>query len=250
MQEQVFHILNGDALKDQLANQLNENVYIARECLVDGDIHGNNLDEFFQNRALYLHHQYNACTVEEYFAGSVAEFEKIMNIPSGSIVNLWFEDDLFCQVNLWFILNLLKNKPLDSIYLIRPEEHNSKGFGGLHIDQLIALNPLKIQLNELNELAQLWPLYKENDIMGLADLATEFQEKFPFILNAVHAHIERIQSKNDIGRPKKALQKIMSELETTDFGKVFRAFCERESIYGFGDLQVRRLYDELRADYK
>jgi Holliday junction resolvasome RuvABC DNA-binding subunit len=37
----------------------------------------------------------------------------------------------------------------------------------------------------------------------------------------------------------------MKELETNDFGSIFRAFNERESIYGFGDLQVRRMFDKL-----
>jgi len=37
----------------------------------------------------------------------------------------------------------------------------------------------------------------------------------------------------------------MKELETQDFGPVFREFTKRESIYGYGDLQVKRLFDEL-----
>ena len=30
-----------------------------------------------------------------------------------------------------------------------------------------------------------------------------------------------------------------------DFGKVFREFWNRESIYGFGDTQLRLLYDKV-----
>jgi hypothetical protein len=29
------------------------------------------------------------------------------------------------------------------------------------------------------------------------------------------------------------------------FGTVFQEFCKRESIYGFGDLQVKRIFDEV-----
>lgn len=44
-----------------------------------------------------------------------------------------------------------------------------------------------------------------------------------------------------------ALQQIIDELGTEEFTLVFREFCKREGIYGFGDLQVKRLYDELLA---
>ena len=30
-----------------------------------------------------------------------------------------------------------------------------------------------------------------------------------------------------------------------DFGIIFKEFCKREPIYGFGDLQVKRLLSEL-----
>ena len=33
---------------------------------------------------------------------TVPEFLKMQNIPENSEINLWFEDDLFCQVTFWF----------------------------------------------------------------------------------------------------------------------------------------------------
>ena len=47
------------------------------------------------------------------------------------------------------------------------------------------------------------------------------------------------------GRPIQSLITIMKELDTEEFGPVFREFNKRESIYGFGDLQVKRLFDEI-----
>ena len=38
----------------------------------------------------------------------------------------------------------------------------------------------------------------------------------------------------------------MDELNTEQFGLIFKEFCNRESIYGFGDLQVKRLLDEIK----
>lgn len=47
------------------------------------------------------------------------------------------------------------------------------------------------------------------------------------------------------GRPIQSLITIMKELDTEEFGPVLREFNKRESIYGFGDLQVKRLFDEI-----
>ena len=74
----------------------------------------------------------------------------------------------------------------------------------------------------------------------------ELENKYPFILPAVEAHIERIVTTGNIGRPTQSLIAIMKELETEEFGPVFKEFNKRESIYGFGDLQVKRLFDEIK----
>jgi hypothetical protein len=93
---------------------------VARECLVDENIQGGNLSDLFGNRAEYLE-RYPQVSVGIYFEITVPEIAKITNIPQKLIVYCWFEDDLFCQVNFWFVLHLLaKNQQIYKIYLVRP----------------------------------------------------------------------------------------------------------------------------------
>jgi len=71
------------------------------------------------------------------------------------------------------------------------------------------------------------------------------------MLPAIHAHLQRFPSetetnKEKLGRPKISLIQIMNELKSEEFAPVFREFSKRESIYGFGDLQVKRLFDEVK----
>ena len=68
---------------------------------------------------------------------------------------------------------------------------------------------------------------------------------YPFILPAVQANVERKRTNENAGRPIQSLIAIMKDLKSEEFGPVFREFNKRESIYGFGDLQVKRLFDEL-----
>lgn len=242
-----YHILNGDALKERFPSIIRGDIVVARECLVDGDVTGNTLEKFFHSRALFLSENYKGCTVEDYYNTTVSEFQKIHRIPDATDINLWFEDDLFCQVNFWFTCYLLsQSKNQNSVFLIRPEIHKEYGFGGLDELELVSLYKHRVLLTELDKLASLWKLYQKGDTEQLLRNAKGLASKFPFVILAVQAHAERLPSNKDLGRPSKSLIQIMKELNTEEFAPIFRAFCKRESIYGFGDAQVKRLLVEIK----
>ena len=152
------HIVNGDFLQDCLQA---ENALIVREMFVEGPIKADSINELFQARATYLEKTY-AIPTEEYHIKSVTEFEKIQRIPNGAEVYLWFDYDLFCFVNLLFILQLLiKNKTL-KLFLIRPLRRKKfsiwQGFGDhTKSDLMLAYSqrtPLKSR--DLTDLLHLW----------------------------------------------------------------------------------------------
>ena len=242
-----YHILNGDSLKDQFPEIISGEIIIARECLVDGNVKGNNLIEFFKTRAKFISNNYNGYNEQGYFETTVPEFEKMQNIPDNVDINLWFEDDLFCQVNLWFVINLLsKSHQNNQIFLIRPNSHTKYGFGGLNTSELISIYKNRLELTEFDKLVSLWESYQINDTEKLIKTSRQLKNTYPYIFTAVAAHIERIPTNDNIGRPSKSLIRIMDELQTVEFAPIFREFCERENIYGFGDLQVKRLFDEIK----
>ena len=243
-----YHILNGDALRDTFPRDLMGEIIVFRECLVDGDVKGDNLTELFSTRSKYLSNNYNDITSEEYYDKSATEIKKITSINDNAEIYLWFEDDLFCQVNLWFVINLLQSsidQYKNRIFLIRPKTQDVYGFGSYDENGLIKLFEQRILITKIDKLANLWIHYQSNKPNLLLESAQYLEDKYPFIVKAVKAHMDRIPTKDDPGRPRSSLVSIMSELKTKDFGLVFREFCARESIYGFGDLHVKRLYDEL-----
>ena len=127
-----YHILNGDSLKEQFPENIQGEILVARECLVDGYVNGNSLTDFFKVRAEFIRNNYDGYKEQDYFEKTVSEFNKIQNIPDNVDINLWFEDDLFCQVNFWFVINLLiKSNQNNQLFLIRPKSHSQYGFGGL-----------------------------------------------------------------------------------------------------------------------
>lgn len=247
-QSNHYHILNGDALKEQFPASIPGKLIIARECLVDGNVQGETLEVFFKNRAEFLTNSYDIGSDLEYFKKTVPEFNKILNIPEYSVINLWFEDDLFCQVNLWFVANLLsRNNITFDVTMVRPLTGYEYGFGGMNTEQLTTAFKEKsfISPDQLEVLSKMWTLYQNEKTEEMVALAQSEISSLPFLLPAVLAYKESLPNQEFPGRPKQTLLNIMDELETDHFGEIFREFCKKEAIYGFGDLQVKRMVDEI-----
>ena len=243
----IYHILNGDSLKNQFPTSILGELVVARECLVDGNIQGEDINELFVNRARYLE-SYSQIPAGTYFESTVPEITKITNIPADSAIYCWFEDDLFCQDNLWFVLHLLsKQQQGYKVYLVRPNLGNEYSFGHMSQNELIiAYNTATIiSVTELKSLSGLWPSYQEKNFDNLLLIAECFLSKYPFLLPAVNAEIDRLPDASGYGRPERQLLLIMKNLETQDFSTVFRLFQKSERLYSFGDLQVKRIFDEL-----
>ncbi|KIC94507.1 hypothetical protein, partial [Flavihumibacter solisilvae] len=58
------------------------------------------------------------------------------------------------------------------------------------------------------------------------------------------AHVDRFPKDGTKGRPEKVIEDIITHI-STDFTEVFKEFWSRESIYGFGDSQLKSLYDKV-----
>lgn len=245
MHKNTTHILNGDALLAQFPEDISSNPIIARLGLVDGNVKANSLEELFLVRHQHICKYFEDVTFESYQQKVITELSKIKATPNKNDIILWFEKDLFCQVNFWFLLDYIETHKLkNTLYLVLPSK-NPYGFGGLSKAELTICYQNKIKLTKLPVLNQLWKAYQAEDLILLQELANELESEYPFIKTAVNAHLDRIPTKHSLGKPKETLKQIIKELNTTDFGKVFQEFCKREAIYGFGDLQVKRMFEEI-----
>jgi hypothetical protein len=251
----TYQILNGDALLDLLPeNILSGEIIVARECLVDGPVTGDTLPDFWQTRASFINSEFQE-EKETYYSDVVTEFDKIAAIPAGSEVNLWFEEDLFCQVNLWFSVSLLGAIDNLKVNLAKPPLTDNRpdwrGFGAMDRDALAKAyqNRTRLTTQDINLLSNLWLAYKNNDRTRLAELAANPPEHFPFLNEVVRAHLERQSDDNKSGRPENTLREILKETTDHQFKNIFREFSVREGIYGFGDSQVESILNRL-PEYK
>ena len=246
----TFHILNGDCLAEQLRHiPLEGEIIICRECLIDGNVCAENIADFWETRANYLSSTYNI-TSEEYFNKTVSEFEKLRNIPDNSEVYLWFENDLFCQTNMWFLISLLAQYPDIKIFRVFPVLENNndlwKGFGQATSEKHSQAFASKVQFTNADiELGEnLWQAYQMGNLNELSALSRKQSNCFDYLEKVCQAHIDRFPSDNSIGRPEKVIKEII-ETCTSDFNLVCAEFATREGIYGFGDLQLKTIFNRL-----
>lgn len=243
----IYHILNGDSLAFTFREtKIVGEVVVTREALIDGSLKGNSLEEFWKTRAKYLD-----ITENEYNENSTREFEKIIKATDGAEFNLWFEYDLFCQVNMWFVLSLIEklpvNKKVYAVYtshLDRTDKNFWNGFGPAPVGELELCFKNRILFTDADiEFGnRLWIEYKNSNFENLNALSQKESPAYPYINEVIQAHIDRFPGNGEKGRPEKIIEDI---LKTTapEFNSVFREFWKRESIYGFGDTQFKTIYD-------
>jgi hypothetical protein len=245
----TYNILNGDSLAYSFPDaKIEGEIIVVREALIDGDLSGDNLNDFWRSRA-----KYHGSTEAEYKSSVTKEFEKIISAPDDSEFNLWFEYDLFCQVNMWFIISIINSLSIKkkvyavyTSYLDRNDKQFWNGFGQANTSQLQVCFADRIPLtdNDLQFGQDLWAAYKRNNLEELIRLAKNQTPAFPYLQEIVKAHVERFPKDGTKGRPERILEEITKNI-STDFLQVFKEFWSRESIYGFGDIQLKKIYDKV-----
>lgn len=242
----AFHILNGDALAELFPSHLSGEIIVARECLIEGSLDGDDLETFFSNRARFIGELDPDTLEKDYYRKSKEEFKKILDIPENSSIFLWFEDDLFCQANLWFVIWLIEKYLLNyRLFLVRPDTDLEYGFASLDEAGLMEVYEDRLPILNLSVLSNLWTYYKQGDKVELVGLSFELSANFPFITKAVEAHIARLPHGSDPGRPIRVIREIIEDLNTKEFVPVFKEFLRREPVFGYGDLLFKRIFDQV-----
>jgi hypothetical protein len=244
----IYHILNGDALLSMFPKSIPGERISFRECLVDGPVSPKEGEELWQLREAFIKQNYPEGASIDYKTYSYQEILKIKAIPADSQIFCWFEEDLFCQVNLWFVFNYLKTHPA-VVNLVLPYPDSPYHFSALSERELVESyekKAKKLSQRERAVLGDLWIHYQQNNVFEALKIANLFIERFPFLKPAVESWRDMIPIGDFPGKPVQTLLKIREEMGETDFSSVFREFQKRLPIYGFGDTQVLRQWNEIK----
>ncbi|CAN5657001.1 hypothetical protein BH24ACI3_BH24ACI3_17090 [soil metagenome] len=238
----IIHVLPGDSLTKEFTKaEIDGNVVIFREALIAGDVSAEHLDEFWDLRANFVALEYGEDPID-YREKVAYEIEKLIDLPPDAEVHLWFEYELFCQVNMWFCLDILTGR--ENIYRVAPVNASPddiwKGFGDHDAAALMEAHNdrAKFSADDIAYGSKLWKAFKLRDSDWLLELGGYRSACYPF-LEEVCAAAAEIES-----RPAEILREIKSSGQK-EFEAIFAEFQKRAGVYGFGDLQVARLLDRL-----
>lgn len=236
----IYHVLPGDAPVEEFRKTAIEGeVIVCREAFIAGPIDAGDPEQFWDERAKFVLTEYGEDEIV-YHEKVAAELEKLADIGPEDEVNLWFEYELFCSVNLWFCLSKLSGSDA-KVFRVEPSvvsaEDRWSGFGKLNADELAKCFAERTRLTEENIYLgkQLWDAFRFSDASRLAELKAD---TFPHLSEVIDAAIE-IDTK-----PRLMLENIKAE-GVTDFSEVFSRFSKTAGVYGFGDTQVLRIWDSL-----
>ena len=242
----MLHIHNGDST----ANTLKEFGFPGehlpfREVLMDGPAPGGlSSQEWMKVRARFLTEGYELepQDCEKDFLIQEAAFARFTEHDE---TILWFEHDLFCQINLIYLLDWFskqsRGKTRLSLICIGefPGKPDFKGLGELTGEQLASLFDRRhaVADGEFELATRAWAAYRANNPEQITRLIEEDTSALPFLKNALRLHLTRFPSVNNgLNRiENKSLEMISNG--NNGFKSLFPAFSNRNPVYGMGDSQ-------------
>ena len=231
------HVLAGDALSDVFGQSgVGGKVVVFREALITGDLDGETLDEFWNTRANFVELEYGADPIE-YHDNLAVELVGLLDLGEGDEVNLWFEHELFCAVNMWFCLDLLRSTSA-TLCRVSPLDtgHVWDGFGK-HTPEEVAMCYRRREVftsEDIELAANLWSAFRMRDGAALIRLGSEGSPRFPHLKEVCEAAAEVDTKPREIVRRLKASG--LKEMAT-----LFPEFRKAAGVFGFGDTQVEKL---------
>ncbi len=239
----TIHVLPGDSLVEEFKKtNIAGEIIVCRDALVVGPVDAETRFEFWEQRARFILAEYAEDEIE-YHEKVADEIEKLSDVPAEAEVNLWFEYELFCSVNMWFCLSLLI-KTGATTYRVEPSVLNKndrwQGFGSFDATALKKCfkSRVRFTVDDLKLGVDLWNAYRKDGRERLKKLSTAESVCFPFLKEVCGAAIKRDSD------PQRILTEVIAEGKS-EFHEIFAEFSSRAGVYGFGDLQVQRMIDQI-----
>ena len=251
----MLHIHNGDSTANTARHATIPGAHLAfREALIGGPTPANlNEVEWRKLRGAHLAAAYGVPWEEaerdlERLQAALASFHLHDEVV------LWFEHDLFCQVNLIYLLDWFAARELGSTRLSLvcvgefPGKPDFSGLGELNESELASLLDLRHEVTEteLQTATAAWSAYCAPEPLALELFLNDDTSSLPYLRPALLSHLARFPSvQNGLGRIEQRGLALIEE-GFTKFTDLFSRFREWEPVYGLGDAQLYLALQQLR----
>lgn len=198
----MLHVTNGDSVADLLRQMFPDDACLPwRDVLHEGPVpSGLSPEELREVRARFL----AACGWAEFeeARSDFAHRDATLEAARGEVV-LWFEHDLYDQLQLLEILHRLGGKKSVQTSMIciddHPEVKPFYGLGQLSRWQLAELFPRRRPVSEeqFHLAGKAWDAFRAPDPAGLVHLLASDTSRLPFLAAALRRHLEQFPGQRD-----------------------------------------------------
>ncbi|KOY52368.1 DUF1835 domain-containing protein [Polaribacter dokdonensis] len=252
----ILHITNGDSTTNYLKSLQFSGEFITwREMLCEGKTTTDvGSESFWKNRFQFLKSSYNV-SKKKFIDYTLKEYRALCNKKSHDEIVLWFEYDLFCQINMIAVLSWLKRyrKGYNISLVCSGKIGKSKKMYALpelnesqiqnHFDKRILLTEDDIAYADY-----IWQLYCSDSPLRL-ETVYKFKNTTPFqyLASAIEMHLKRFPSiENGLNEVENRILKIANNKQPVTKNKLIHQLLKQQNDYGFGDIQYENSINELK----
>jgi len=254
----LLHITNGDSLTDRLkALKLKGDIITWREMLCEGKTLTNvGSESFWKTRFEFLNKNYKV-SKSWFVEKTLKEYRSLCNHKQQDHIVLWFEYDLFCQINMLAVISWLKtHRKYAHISLVcsgnEDETDKMYSFGEISDEKLLELyeNRTELSMNDIEYADYVWQLYCSDNPIRLENLSDYKNYQFDYLTDAIKAHLKRFPTiKNGLNDIENHILQLSLEKKPKSKRELLQTVLMDQGIYGFGDTQYDRIITTLKPLY-
>ncbi len=251
----LLHITNGDSFTERLQQlNLKGDIITWREMLCEGKtLTTVGSESFWKTRFEFLNKNYKV-SKSWFIEKTLKEYRSLCNHKQQDQIVLWFEYDLFCQVNMLAVISwLLSNRKYAEISLVCSGREGASnkmyGLNELSDEQLRELYAQRTVLNQDDkEYADyVWQLYCSNNPMRLENLMDFEDYQFDYLGDAIKTHLKRFPSiANGLNEMENNILGQAAHKKHVSKSKFLGSLLQNQGNLGFGDSQYERALNRLK----
>ncbi len=250
-----LHITNGDSFTQKLKTlKLKGDIITWREMLCEGKTETNvGSESFWKTRFDFLHKNYKV-SKSWFVEKTLKEYRSLCNHKQQDQIILWFEYDLFCQINMLAVLSWLKkHRRYAEIHLVcigdEDETNRLYRLNDLSDEQLLNSyeNKVKLSQNDVEYADYVWQLYCSDNPIRLENLIDFDNYQFDYLSDAVKVHLRRFPTiKNGLNELENRVLEFSLQQKPKSKKELLSSLIQNQGFYGFGDTQYERVITNLR----
>ena len=254
----LLHITNGDSLTDRLKSlELKGDIITWREMLCEGKTLTNvGSESFWKTRFEFLNKNYKV-SKSWFVEKTLKEYRSLCNHKQQDQIVLWFEYDLFCQINMLAVISWLKtHRKYAQISLVcsgnEDETDKMYSLGEVSDEKLLELydNRTELSMNDIEYADYVWQLYCSDNPIRLENLTDFKNYQYDYLSDAIKTHLKRFPTiKNGLNDIENHVLQLSFDKKPKSKRELLRTVLTNQGVYGFGDSQYNRIITSLKPLY-